>query len=210
MRLDGLTTEQRTVVLHETGPAIVAACPGSRKKRALTHRMAYLIEERGIPPHGIMGITFTRAGAIDPVLFLRLWDEYTRRKVESRKVDFDDLLLQGRSILTDDHARRARWSESIQHLMVDEYQDTNALQWSLLELLSPPSQNLMVVGDDDQAIFGWRGAPPLQPLDDARRARLHSMGVGTGQPRGAGPPPAPPSPLGDREAVDRRPARGGA
>lgn len=260
VHLESLTEEQRAVVLHREGPAVVIACPGSGKTRALTHRMAHLIQESGVSPRQILGITFTKAAAremkerlarlVPPALaqrtglytfhglawrlvkdasglpnllegqaqqglirqilkgleinadqtavegvltdiacfvggeiprsrfqptsldddhFFRLWDEYTRLKSEQGWVDFDDMLLQARDLLRTDSARRQRYLQGISHLLVDEFQDTNALQWSFLQLLLPDSQNLMVVGDDDQAIYGWRGASPSFMLDFPRQ-----------------------------------------
>lgn len=73
-------------------------------------------------------------------------------------VDFDDLLMLTYQILKQDNRLRKETSERYQYIMVDEYQDTNELQFKLLELLASEHNNLCVVGDDDQSIYGWRGA----------------------------------------------------
>lgn len=93
-------------------------------------------------------------------LFFRLWGQDTRLKGEEGYSDYDDLIIQARELLTRFPHHREAQAGSIRHLLVDEFQVTNALQWEFLQLLLPPTLNLMVVGDDGQAIYGWRGASP--------------------------------------------------
>ena len=73
-------------------------------------------------------------------------------------VDFDDLIALPIALLERDEAAAARWRERCGHLLVDEYQDTNAAQYRLLRLLAGERARFTAVGDDDQAIYGWRGA----------------------------------------------------
>ncbi|MGB8930628.1 MAG: UvrD-helicase domain-containing protein [Anaeromyxobacteraceae bacterium] len=73
-------------------------------------------------------------------------------------VDFGDLLVRPVKLLEEDEELRLRWSRRFAHLLVDEFQDTNAVQYKLLKLLAGPARNVCVVGDDDQAIYRWRGA----------------------------------------------------
>ncbi|HEX9106106.1 MAG TPA: UvrD-helicase domain-containing protein, partial [Longimicrobiales bacterium] len=75
-----------------------------------------------------------------------------------RSVDFDDLIARPVELLRADDALRARWQERFRYLLVDEYQDTNRCQLELLKLLAGERRNVCAVGDDDQAIYGWRGA----------------------------------------------------
>lgn len=87
-----------------------------------------------------------------------LYDTYDDRLRKLAAVDFDDLVCRIALCLQADHECRERWRARFRYLLVDEYQDTNTAQFQmLLELLSP-ARNLCVVGDDDQAIYGWRGA----------------------------------------------------
>src|SRR3954466_10105807 len=72
--------------------------------------------------------------------------------------DFDDLVCEVARIWTDRPDVLARWQERYRFLLVDEYQDTNRAQLQLLRLLADTHKNICVVGDDDQAIYGWRGA----------------------------------------------------
>jgi len=77
---------------------------------------------------------------------------------ENNLVDFDDLLMLTYKILNENDDLRKETSNRYKYIMVDEYQDTNELQFQLLELLTCEHNNLCVVGDDDQSIYGWRGA----------------------------------------------------
>ncbi len=87
-----------------------------------------------------------------------IYTEYQKEIVENNLVDFDDLLMLTYQILQADNELRINTSNRYQYIMVDEYQDTNELQFKLLELLASEHNNLCVVGDDDQSIYGWRGA----------------------------------------------------
>src|SRR5439155_3498779 len=83
-------------------------------------------------------------------------------------VDFDDLLLLTVRLLRDHESVRARWREKFQYLMIDEFQDTNRLQLDLVILLADAEHNVAVVGDDDQSIYGWRGAEVSNILEFER------------------------------------------
>ena len=87
-----------------------------------------------------------------------IYVQYQANIEENNLVDFDDLLMLTHKILAQDDTLRKETSNRYKYIMVDEYQDTNELQFQLLELLSSEHNNLCVVGDDDQSIYGWRGA----------------------------------------------------
>jgi DNA helicase-2/ATP-dependent DNA helicase PcrA len=87
-----------------------------------------------------------------------IYKDYEAEITENNLVDFDDLLMLTYQILEKDPTLRKETSNRYQYIMVDEYQDTNELQFKLLELLASEHNNLCVVGDDDQSIYGWRGA----------------------------------------------------
>ncbi len=87
-----------------------------------------------------------------------VYEKYQANIEENNLVDFDDLLMLTYKILDENDALRKETSNRYKYIMVDEYQDTNELQFRLLEHLCSEHNNLCVVGDDDQSIYGWRGA----------------------------------------------------
>ena len=87
-----------------------------------------------------------------------IYQAYQKEIEESNLVDFDDLLILTYKILAENNELRIATSNRYRYIMVDEYQDTNELQFKLLKLLASEHNNLCVVGDDDQSIYGWRGA----------------------------------------------------
>ena len=87
-----------------------------------------------------------------------IYDKYQSYIVENNLVDFDDLLMLTHELLETHDDLREEVSRRYQYIMVDEYQDTNELQLQLLKKLCDTHTNLCVVGDDDQSIYGWRGA----------------------------------------------------
>jgi DNA helicase-2/ATP-dependent DNA helicase PcrA len=87
-----------------------------------------------------------------------VYEKYEKYLLENNLVDFDDLLLLTYRLLDTDKELAKQTSQRYQFIMVDEYQDTNELQFKLLKKLCTSHNNLCVVGDDDQSIYGWRGA----------------------------------------------------
>jgi ATP-dependent DNA helicase Rep len=98
---------------------------------------------------------------------LALYSRYQQHLQQLNAVDFDDLILQPLQLLRQ-QAVREQWQERIRYLLVDEYQDTNETQYQLLRILAGDQGRLTAVGDDDQSIYGWRGAQPenLQQLGE--------------------------------------------
>ncbi len=83
---------------------------------------------------------------------------YQSRKLERNAMDYDDLLVNWKRLMTEKPDIAAIYQDQFQHVLVDEYQDTNTLQAEIVDLIAEKHRNLMVVGDDAQSIFGWRGA----------------------------------------------------
>lgn len=103
------------------------------------------------------------------------YPEYQKALRAANAFDFDDLLVKPVELLNDSPELRRHYAGRFRFLLVDEYQDTNHAQYRLLELLAREHHNIMVVGDDDQAIYGWRGADIRNILDfekDFPRAHL--------------------------------------
>jgi ATP-dependent DNA helicase Rep len=90
----------------------------------------------------------------------RLYERYQRQLLAYNAVDFDDLIMQPVHLLQRISEVKSSWQDRIRHLLIDEYQDTNAGQYSLMKLLVGTHDGLTVVGDDDQSIYSWRGARP--------------------------------------------------
>ncbi len=90
--------------------------------------------------------------------FVEVYATYQERLRRSNALDFGDLLLQTVRLFEQQPEVLARWQERFQWLLVDEYQDTNPVQYRLIRLLAGSRRNLCVVGDDDQSIYSWRGA----------------------------------------------------
>ncbi len=258
--LSSLNPMQRQAVLHGDGPLLILAGAGSGKTRTLTHRVAHLIGERGVPPSRILAVTFTNKAAAElrervarllgeteqpwvstfhssAVRILRreihhlgfqsnfaiyddqdqerlikeclrelevtdqattpraissaidaaknrgllphqvergdLWNErlaliYGRYQDKLRRanaLDFGDLLLWTVRLFEEHPDVLERYRGRLLHVLVDEYQDTNQVQYRLTNLLASRHKNLCVVGDDDQSIYRWRGADVNNILD---------------------------------------------
>ena len=90
--------------------------------------------------------------------FARAYRTYASTLAAYQAVDFDDLILRPVALLREDPEVAQAWRERLRYLLVDEYQDTNVCQYELLKLLAGPRAAFTAVGDDDQSIYGWRGA----------------------------------------------------
>ena len=254
---DTLNNEQREAVFCTEGPLLMLAGAGSGKTRSLTHRIAYLIEEKGVAPWNILAITFTNKAAqemrervdalvgygsediwistfhatcsrilrrhidllgydrnftiydasdqkslmkevlkemkIDTKQFPErsvmseissakneykspldyrneygsnfrnqriadIYERYQKRLKENNALDFDDLLVKMVDLFQTNPDVLEHYQDRFQYIMVDEYQDTNTVQFLLVSLLAKKYRNLCVVGDDDQSIYKFRGA----------------------------------------------------
>ncbi len=254
---DSLNEQQREAVYHTEGPLLILAGAGSGKTRVLTHRIVYLIEEKGVNPWNILAITFTNKAAgemrervdhlvgfgaeniwvstfhstcvrilrryidrlgydtnftiydaddqktlmkevcrrldidtkvykernllgaisaakdemITPVEFevnaagdfgrqkiAKVYWEYEKQLKANNALDFDDLLMKTVQLFQTNQDVLESYQERFRYIMVDEYQDTNTVQFKFVSLLAAKYQNLCVVGDDDQSIYKFRGA----------------------------------------------------
>jgi ATP-dependent DNA helicase Rep len=107
----------------------------------------------------------SEAGSGGEAAICRLYQGYEEHLRNLNAVDFDDLILQPLRALRQEEVR-LKWQQEIRYLLVDEYQDTNETQYQMLRFLAGDEGRLTAVGDDDQSIYGWRGAQPenLQQL----------------------------------------------
>lgn len=254
---DTLNEQQREAVFCTEGPLLLLAGAGSGKTRVLTHRIAYLIQEKGVNPYHILAITFTNKAAgemrervddlvgygaehiwvstfhsacvrilrrhIDKIGFdnhftiydtedqktvirevmkrlkldkkqyaerallneiskakdelitpseytmkaegkfremqvAKVYTEYQKQLRENNALDFDDLLFKTVELFQFNPDILEYYQDRFQYIMVDEYQDTNTVQFKFVSMLARKHRNLCVVGDDDQSIYKFRGA----------------------------------------------------
>ncbi|MCY0874992.1 MAG: ATP-dependent helicase [Firmicutes bacterium] len=215
-----LTPEQRRAVLHESGPMLVFAGPGSGKTTLITVRALCLTRVYEVPAEKLTLVTFTRKSAQElrqrlikldatlsrcqvgtfhslflhwlmafrpgsirimsagqqHVMMREAWAHVSGVTRESRVLaasryyeeqkrrrgvwDYDDILSEFHKLIQDNHEVLSEIQQRTPFWMVDEFQDTNPIQWLSIILLCKQSGNLTVVGDDDQAIYGFRGATP--------------------------------------------------
>jgi len=145
------TDEQRQMVKRELKK--LGLDPKEHPPRALLGRISGLVNR---------GTTFksfsARSTDSQSELFARIWEGYEKRKRAAGAVDFDDMLVLARDVLRDHAEIRGRVQDRARWLLVDEFQDTNALQMDLLSIVLSGDHNLTAVGDEDQSIYRWRGA----------------------------------------------------
>ena len=96
--------------------------------------------------------------AADAIVAVRVMQRYEERLAAYRAVDFDDLIVLPARLLGGDAEVRDAWRARLRYVLVDEYQDTNGVQYELMKLLAGERGLFTAVGDDDQSIYGWRGA----------------------------------------------------
>ena len=116
----------------------------------------------------VVGQHYGHFGHLGPQLE-ELGKAYSKRKKQGNVMDFDDLLVQWLRLLKDDEEARERYQRRFQFILVDEYQDTNRLQSDVIDILAEKHRNVMVVGDDSQSIYSWRGANFQNIFDFGKR-----------------------------------------
>ncbi len=119
----------------------------------------------------IEDIIDTRYPYFDRVVegILKVREAYQTKKLETNCMDFDDLLTQSTRLLREHDDLRETYQRLFQFVLIDEYQDTNKMQCEFIDLLTGEDGNLMVVGDDAQSIYSWRGADVMNILNFAER-----------------------------------------
>jgi DNA helicase-2/ATP-dependent DNA helicase PcrA len=110
---------------------------------------------------------YPRSNPYSEVL-IRLYTQYEKRLRKNNGLDFDDLLMKTVELFEEYPDIRMKYADRFQHVLVDEYQDTNHAQYRIVQLLSSKHRNLCVVGDEDQSIYGFRGADIRNILDFER------------------------------------------
>jgi DNA helicase II / ATP-dependent DNA helicase PcrA len=162
-------------------------------QRALVREVtaALDVDDRQFPPISVLAaigraknelldhVAFAaRAETFRDEVIARLYAAYQRRLDECHALDFDDLLMRTVTLFREHSSTLTEYRDRFRHILVDEYQDTNHAQYILLNLLAGRHRNVCVVGDDDQAIYRWRGADVRNILEferdypDARVVKL--------------------------------------
>ena len=121
--------------------------------RNVLSRISYA-KNQGQTPEQVRAQAFTQDGRQTADIY----GAYEKALHDSNALDFDDLLVRSTRLLRESAATREKWQARFRYLHVDEYQDTNRVQYELVRLLTGPQQNICVVGDEDQSIYAWRGA----------------------------------------------------
>jgi DNA helicase II / ATP-dependent DNA helicase PcrA len=121
--------------------------------RNVLSRISYA-KNHGKSPEQVRAEAFTQDARQTADIFAA----YEKALHDSKALDFDDLLLRSARLLRESQPTREKWQARFQYIHVDEYQDTNRVQYELMRLLTGPKQNICVVGDEDQSIYAWRGA----------------------------------------------------
>jgi len=124
-------------------------------KEDATPFLISLCKNSGLSPSAFADANPGRYGS---ETFFQIYTEYQKRLVDFNSVDFDDLILLPQRIFLEHPAVLDKYRKRYRHFLIDEFQDTNPAQYELLRLMIGSDQNICVVGDDDQSIYGWRGA----------------------------------------------------
>ena len=142
-------------------------------RQALVKQIAkqLLLDEKQYPPRALSGIiSSAKNELVTPAEFegtattpaqkvaARVFPLYEQELRRQGALDFDDLIGRAVHLLQSNNELQAKWRTQFKYILIDEYQDTNAAQYKLIKLLTNPSQNICVVGDDWQSIYSWRGA----------------------------------------------------
>ncbi|MCI6466847.1 MAG: ATP-dependent helicase [Faecalicatena sp.] len=99
-----------------------------------------------------------RSVKCDPAAFCNIYREYENERKRVRKIDFDDMLVLCCELFQSREDILRMWQEKFQYILIDEFQDINQVQYDVIKMLAAPQNNLFAVGDDDQSIYGFRGA----------------------------------------------------
>ncbi|MCH5268767.1 MAG: ATP-dependent helicase [Lachnospiraceae bacterium] len=113
-------------------------------------------------------------------VFRKIFNKYQRSLERKRLIDFDDMLVYCYELLEQREDIRALWQKKYPYILIDEFQDINRVQYETIKLLAKPGNHLFVVGDDDQSIYGFRGARPdimKQFLEDYSDAKICKLGI---------------------------------
>jgi len=158
-QLSAVKSAMRELRVHETAmhPSAVLARMSLAKNRMETAEGFLEAGAGGRPGAGVAGRGRDAQVARDQLVG-SVWQRYRDFLARTRSLDFDDLLLETVRLLRDHAAVRDHYRKRYRYVLVDEYQDTNHPQYEIVKHIGEEHRNVCVVGDDDQSIYGWRGA----------------------------------------------------
>ena len=142
--------------------------------------IADLLQDIGIVKNGLFRLEEFRSRHLNKQEFTELFRTYEEEKRKLHKFDFDDMLVQCYALLKKFPDKLEKWQNKFTYILVDEFQDINRVQYEVLRMLAGRNKNLFVVGDDDQSIYGFRGAHPELMLGlqkDFPEMKVISLGV---------------------------------
>lgn len=119
-----------------------------------------LLREVGIVKNGLCHLKDFHSKYLTQDEFAEVFRSYEHQKKELKKFDFDDMLVQCYALFRKKPEILQGWQKRFQYILIDEFQDINRVQYEVIRMLAAPRYNLFVVGDDDQSIYGFRGAKP--------------------------------------------------
>ena len=119
-----------------------------------------LLREVGMVKNGLYHLKDLHSKYLTQDEFAEVFRSYEHQKKELKKFDFDDMLVQCYALFRKKPEILQGWQKRFQYILIDEFQDINRVQYEVIRMLAAPRYNLFVVGDDDQSIYGFRGAKP--------------------------------------------------
>ena len=119
-----------------------------------------LLREVGMVKNGLYHLKDFHSKYLTQDEFAEVFRSYEHQKKELKKFDFDDMLVQCYALFRKKPEILQGWQKRFQYILIDEFQDINRVQYEVIRMLAAPRDNLFVVGDDDQSIYGFRGAKP--------------------------------------------------
>ena len=119
-----------------------------------------LLREVGMVKNGLYHLKDFHSKYLTQDEFAEVFRSYEHQKKERKKFDFDDMLVQCYALFRKKPEILQGWQKRFQYILIDEFQDINRVQYEVIRMLAAPRYNLFVVGDDDQSIYGFRGAKP--------------------------------------------------
>ena len=153
-----MTEKESSVLLQEVlDQTDIESTPEVEDEEELVRE---LLREVGMVKNGLCHLKDFHSKYLTQDEFAEVFRSYEHQKKELKKFDFDDMLVQCYALFRKKPEILQGWQKRFQYILIDEFQDINRVQYEVIRMLAAPRYNLFVVGDDDQSIYGFRGAKP--------------------------------------------------